>query len=457
VKVPEGGEGAGVKTNSSQAPRESTETSSDWSSAFQASVVLDCQAMTAKTETALLQPEIDVVEVADASVVIRLSKLTGERFELTVYASGAGELLGSAATLVQRGPVRTSESTQRIGPLQASQVYVAWVKVFSEQKSRDSKQKGFKTLEEKEKTIWDEKDHVILGLSPDATAKEITRSWRQLSLQYHPDKILEEAEKDKAEEMQKRLNLAKANMLKCASSARGEDESPDNASEMSPSGAHGRGQSSSDFGMGLHSDDSDDDHEVARRRHGMAGFNHHSFFEDDSSESEEEEPKEPEAEEDGQLRCSLNVQASNPPSLKIIERGLKYLRVEAAGLPADCMFEVMKTKDGSDLWEVASPQLKATSPTMRVTLQDLEESTSYRLRLRTHVQIEPLRFTFAEFAPDKEKPSAEAASQIRQGLGQESSGPTVLDPVSEGEDEATPSEEDADSSDSMQEHETMNL
>lgn len=56
----------------------------------------------------------------------------------------------------------------RIQPLEASQVYVAWVKVFGQPgpdgvKSMESKQKGFKTKEAKEKTIWDEKDHIILG------------------------------------------------------------------------------------------------------------------------------------------------------------------------------------------------------------------------------------------------------------------------------------------------------
>ena len=56
----------------------------------------------------------------------------------------------------------------RIQPLEASQVYVAWVKVFGHSgpdgvKSMESKQKGFKTKEAKERTIWDEKDHVILG------------------------------------------------------------------------------------------------------------------------------------------------------------------------------------------------------------------------------------------------------------------------------------------------------
>eukprot|EP00439_Symbiodinium_sp_Y106_P032683 s717_g3.t3 len=181
---------------------------------FVPSVEFDACAMVARTDIKLLIPTIELVEVHDTAVVLSLRNLTGQRFELTVYASGA-EAPGVASTLVQCGPVRGSESVHRISPLEASQVYVAWVKVFSDTKTAESKQKGFKTLEAKEKTIWDDKDHVILGVSEDATTKEIVKAWRSKSLQYHPDKVPDE-QKEEAEEMMKRLNLAKQNMMKFA-------------------------------------------------------------------------------------------------------------------------------------------------------------------------------------------------------------------------------------------------
>ncbi|OLQ02820.1 hypothetical protein AK812_SmicGene14293 [Symbiodinium microadriaticum] len=181
---------------------------------FVPSVEFDACAMVARTDIKLLTPTIELVEVHDTAVVLSLRNLTGQRFELTVYASGA-EAPGVASTLVQCGPVRGAESVHRISPLEASQVYVAWVKVFSDTKTAESKQKGFKTLEAKEKTIWDEKDHVILGVSEDATTKEIVKAWRSKSLQYHPDKVPDE-QKEEAEEMMKRLNLAKQNMMKFA-------------------------------------------------------------------------------------------------------------------------------------------------------------------------------------------------------------------------------------------------
>ncbi|CAE7503516.1 unnamed protein product, partial [Symbiodinium sp. CCMP2456] len=44
---------------------------------------------------------------------------------------------------------------------------------------------------------------------------EIVKAWRSKSLQYHPDKVPDE-QKEEAEEMMKRLNLAKQNMMKFA-------------------------------------------------------------------------------------------------------------------------------------------------------------------------------------------------------------------------------------------------
>merc|ERR1719401_1193670 len=96
---------------------------------------------------------------------------------------------------------------------------------------------------------------------------------------------------------------------------------------------------------------------------------------------------------------------------------------------------------------------------MRFTIEDLEENCSYRLRLRTVVELEPLRLLFAEFAeedtlveqedqdtsePNPEPgPSGEGAEQDEQGRGRRprraavppkrlSGGGEKLETVSEG-------------------------
>jgi len=84
--------------------------------------------------------------------------------------------------------------------LDSSQVYVAWVRVFSDNLTKESKQKGFKTLQARVKTIWDEPDHDMLGVSPKASRKEIIKAWRQKSLQHHPDKETDPDKKEEAED-----------------------------------------------------------------------------------------------------------------------------------------------------------------------------------------------------------------------------------------------------------------
>merc|ERR1712203_206609 len=99
-------------------------------------------------------------------------------------------------------------------------------RVFSDSDTRESRQKGFKTLQARVKTIWDEKDHDILGVSPKASRKEVIKAWRMLSLEHHPDKVIDEDKKEEAEEMMKRLNLAKQNMLRAATDDPSGDHSP---------------------------------------------------------------------------------------------------------------------------------------------------------------------------------------------------------------------------------------
>lgn len=436
--------------------------------AFAPSVCLESVTVLGKTEQVLQAPEIDVVEVMDTAAVLRMSKLTGERFELTVYASGANETLGAAATLVQRGPVRVGESTHRIGPLECSQVYVAWVKVFSATgKAKESKQKGFKTLEAREKTIWDEKDYIILGVDEHATAKEIVRAWRLKSLQYHPDKAGEE-EKEEAEEMMKRLNLAKTNMLACA--PRPDESTPTSESGMDP--ASHDPDSSAFFGGaggGGPDDDSDEDHEnfssdEDASAEGQAASNEqrrNSRGEDLNPVNEawahyREAAWRAEAEDGARLHCSLKVEADQPPELRISERGLNELSVQALFLPLGAAVEVLRcsTLSHDETWVVCFGPVLATSQTMNFDLGDLEENTAYRFRLRVQFDVDPLRLSFAQFAemthlleessepeqPDHEEQPVqeeqETSKPRRRGKSSGAAGQaSKLDPVSEGDEE----------------------
>ncbi|CAJ1331600.1 unnamed protein product [Effrenium voratum] len=110
---------------------------------------------------------------------------------------------------------------------------------------------------------------------------------------------------------------------------------------------------------------------------------------------------------DGRVRCSLKVVATNPPRLRVKERGLKDIELEATGLTVGSLVQVMKYGD-DDQWTVATEMMRARSTTMRFTISDLEENTAYQLRLRAQMPIEPLSFKFAEFA----EPEPEAQAEV---------------------------------------------
>lgn len=371
---------------------------------FMATVTVDTLELQAKTTQELKEPEIEVMEILDTAVVVRMSALTGDRFELTVYASGTSEPSSSAGTLVQRGPVRSNESVHRIGDLECNQVYVAWVRVFSENHVMESKQKGFKTLPARVRTIWDESDHVILGVASTATVKEITKAWRAKSLKFHPDKETDPDKKESAEEMMKRLNLAKQNMLRAAPT---EDSSltpgcdptsptspdcPTPAPDFNMPGAPRRTASQSS------SYDSDEEWFASRDEQARTGPRN-MFGEDGGGGNDGEADDDGDAYSKDSLRCSLRVEALRPPKLKVITRGLTSLSVEATDLAVGSSVEVQRLVD--DVWQPALPVAPVTSSTMRFTLEDLEENSSYRLRLRTVLELDPLWLTFAEFAQEE--------------------------------------------------------
>jgi hypothetical protein len=283
-------------------------------------------------------------------------------------------------------------------------VYVAWVRVFCESQVMESRQKGFKTLPAHVKTIWDEADHVILGVAATATTKEVTKAWRHQSLKFHPDKETDPDKKDAAEDMMKRLNLAKQNMLRSAPLDDG-PASPSFAATGSP-----------DIVLRRHSD-----LDLRGARQQSPSSHTSSSSEGDWSSQEGQAyrmsaPKSPKtainpgrglweedgfAEEEDSLRCSLRVEMSTSPKLKVVTRGLTSLSLEASGLPLGSMVEVQSFEDGD--WKAVTASSRITSPCMRFTVDDLEENSSYRFRLRTSVELEPLRLLFAEFADDEEQ------------------------------------------------------
>lgn len=394
------GDEADEAASSSAAPRDRS------SARFLATVTLDTGEVQAKTSQHLKEPELEVEEVFDTAVLVRLSSLTGDRFELTVYASGASESLGEAATLVQRGPVRSPESVHRIGELMSSQVYVVWVRVFSDNTSRESKQKGFKTLPPQVKSIWDEPDHIILGIERTASSKEVTKAWRQKSLQFHPDKETDPEKKDSAEEMMKRLNLAKQNMLRCASL---DDGSPGGAARAPKSPASpdlGPGMPPPDMkapefnpqGSPVHpssrrptscSSSASDDSSQEGASPGSAGPQPHR-----PSEATSRPAADSALEDDGTLGFSLCVESPKPPKLRVLTRGITHLVVEASGLPRGGMAEIQSCVDG--VWKAVTPRTPVTSPVIKVTVSDLDENSMYRLRLRTIVTADPLHWALCE-------------------------------------------------------------
>merc|ERR1711862_153220 len=74
--------------------------------------------------------------------------------------------------------------------------------------------------------------------------------------------------------------------------------------------------------------------------------------------------------------------------------------VKASGVTVGSTVEVQHFVDGD--WTAAAPQIKAASETILFTIEDLAENWTYRLRLRTVLELEPLTFLFAEFTEEPE-------------------------------------------------------
>jgi len=89
-----------------------------------------------------MQPAVEIVQVFDNAVSIRMPELTGDRFELTVY-----DPKGEEHAVVLQGPMKAAKAVHRIGDLRSDKLYVAWVETFSgDQVKESTKQRGFKTL-----------------------------------------------------------------------------------------------------------------------------------------------------------------------------------------------------------------------------------------------------------------------------------------------------------------------
>lgn len=368
---------------------------------LEARVMLDSE-LTTRTAQELLMPQIEIMEIMDTCVVLRLSQMTGDRFELTVYASVDSGESCSAATLVQEGPVRNHEQVHRVEQLECSQVYVAWVKVFSEGQAQtmESQQKGFKTLPPKEITIWDLPDHEILGLDKMATSKEIIKAWRKQSLRFHPDKETDPEKKEDAEDMMKRLNIAKQIMLRSCplgdnnpeTPTSPNDENPAGPGDPSPFGAAAADQP--DYWSDSVGPDFDDDEDGMNFM--KPGDVPDGFAAPDADGGAAAAAAAEDAERD-RLRCLLRVEAPRPPRLQVIQRLLTTLVVEATHVPLGCTVEVQTFDEAQGEWQGACEPVKASSDTMQFTLNDLEENRSYRLRLRTILDVLPILLTFAEF------------------------------------------------------------
>eukprot|EP00913_Durusdinium_trenchii_P030134 g28236.t1 len=114
---------------------------------------------------------------------------------------------------------------------------------------------------------------------------------------------------------------------------------------------------------------------------------------------------------EGRVRCSLKVEASVPPKLRVLERGLRELELEATGLTVGCHVQVLKAGD-DDQWSAATEMVLASSSSVRFT-----ENTSYRLRLRAQLPIEPLRMKYLRFQGD-----ALEGHEAPQGTGEGGAG-----------------------------------
>lgn len=364
-----------------------------------AKLELKTEMMEVRTSRELVEPLVEVVDIYETAAVLRIHNLSGDKFELTVYASGSFDS-SSKATLV-KGAVSSTDSVHHIAQLEPSQVYVAWVRVFCADQVRESAQKGFKTREAKVKTIWEEPDHAILGVSEKASEREIVRAFRQKSLQFHPDKEADPEKKAQAEEMMKRLNLAKQQMLRCTS---GDGASIRDCHNVPASGS-GRGGPDNSPRYGFNACDwSDSDGEesghVDHLFVNLGGSRDKKHFDDagDDSDDSDQGPDCVDAQPGESLTCFLRVVGSRAPELEVLERHLTSIHLEASSLPIGGTLEVQKFVDSN--WTLAMPAMPIDAPRVSFFLDNLEEYSTYQLRMRTTWTVDSLCISFASLAEE---------------------------------------------------------
>lgn len=347
-------------------------------------VIFESTEFVGKTSQVLRKPDVSIASITSTSACVRLSNLSGDKFVLTVYSTGTSDKNSGSdsddAGLVQEGLVRTAEYNHHVEKLKSSKVYVVWVKVICEDKSLESESKGFKTLPVKEKTIWDDPDHVVLGISPDATAREITKAWRLKSLQCHPDKEIDPEKKEAAEEIMKRLNIAKINMLKCATT---QPDAFEDAPREQPDRSHGPEEN------GVYSSEARECADYENPDPAWTEFPVTPVTSDPVSETDNGDT----------FACSLLIDCPKQPTLIVVGRALHHLRLQASNLPVGMTLQVLVLNgDNSESEAVLATRIIAR--TMEFNISDLEENTNYRFRVRLSLEIEPLRVLWAKFVGD---------------------------------------------------------
>jgi len=128
-----------------------------------------------------------------------------------------------------------------------------------------------------------------------------------------------------------------------------------------------------------------------------------------------------------------------------VARGLTSLNLEALGLPVPGTVEVQRFTDGE--WQAVLGPMPTTGCGMHFTLESLEENSAHRLRLRTFVELDPLRFLFAKFAPG-EAPQTTAERTEEQEDEEEEE-----EEEEEDDEEAPPEDEEDDDDDEEEEEE----
>lgn len=121
------------------------------------------------------------------------------------------------------------------------------------------------------------------------------------------------------------------------------------------------------------------------------------------------------------------IEATKLPKLQVTERGLNSLVIEACGLPLHGKVEV-QTYQG-DRWQAALPAVEANSDKMTFTLSELEENSSHRLRLRTIIELEPLRLEFAQFMSGSKPPASQDFSNQATTSNGEGSSDDTEEPI----------------------------